>query len=242
MRAKRCAAKKLVITALILGPLFTGGDPAQAQLAVIDVGAITQLILEVQQLQQALQVAQNTLLQAQQAYAAITGGRGMELLLAGINRNYLPTNWAQLLGAENGGGGAYGALGGDVAATIQRNALVTPDITATFSAPENAQLNARRGAVALQEALARAELTNVSQRFDAIQTLINAIPTAVDEKGILDLQARIQVEQGMLQNENSKLHVLYEAAQSQAQTERERADEQAIVDIGHLNALPPMGL
>ena len=86
------------------------------------------------------------------------------------------------------------------------------------------------------------ELANVSQRFDAIQTLINAIPTAVDEKGILDLQARIQVEQGMLQNENSKLHVLYEAAQSQAQTERERADEQAIVDIGHLNALPPMGL
>ena len=88
---------------------------------------ITQLILEVQQLlQQALQVAQNTLVQAQLAYAAITGGRGMELLLAGINRNYLPTNWAQLIGAENGGGGAYGALGGDVAATIQRNALVTP--------------------------------------------------------------------------------------------------------------------
>ena len=96
--------------------------------------------------------------------------------------------------------------------------------------------------MALQEALARQELQNVSQRFDAIQTLINAIPTAVDEKGILDLQARIQVEQGMLQNENSKLHVLYEAAESQAQTERAEADEQAIVDIGHLNALPPMGL
>jgi len=46
----------------------------------------------------------------------------------------------------------------------------------------------------------------------------------------------------MLQNENSKLHVLYEAAQSQAQTERERADEQAIADIGHLSALPAMGL
>src|SRR5271165_974905 len=117
------AAKKIVITALILGPLLGGGDPAQAQLAVIDVGAITQLILEVQQLQQALQVAQQTLTQAQQAYAAITGGRGMELLLAGINRNYLPTNWAQLLGAENGGGGV---LGGDIAATIQRNALLTP--------------------------------------------------------------------------------------------------------------------
>ena len=235
-------AKKIAVIGVIFLVAFAGVGPAQAQLAVIDVGAITQLILEVQQLQQALQVAQHTLTQAQQAYAAITGGRGMELLLAGINRNYLPTNWAQLVGAEAGGGGAYGALGGDVAATIQRNALVTPDITANFSAAENAQLNARRGAVALQEALARQEFANVSQRFDAIQTLINAIPTAVDEKGILDLQARIQVEQGMLQNENSKLHVLYEAAESQAQTERAKADEQAIVDIGHLNALPPMGL
>jgi type IV secretion system protein VirB5 len=96
--------------------------------------------------------------------------------------------------------------------------------------------------VALNEALTRAELANVSDRFTAIQTLINAIPTATDEKGILDLQGRIQAEQGMLQNESSKLHVLYEAAQSQAQTERERADEQAIMDIGSLRALPPMGL
>ena len=136
----------------------------------------------------------------------------------------------------------YGALGSDVAATVQRNAILTPTITRNFSAAESAQLTARRGAVALQESLTRQELANVSQRFASIQTLINAIPTATDQKGILDLQARIQVEQGMLQNENSKLHVLYEAAQSQAQTERARADEQAIADIGHLRGLPPMGL
>ena len=83
---------------------------------------------------------------------------------------------------------------------------------------------------------------NVSARFEAIQTLINAIPRAEDEKAILDLQARIQAEQGMLENENSKLHVLYEAAQSQEQTARQRADEQAIQDIGNLRALPAMGL
>ena len=216
--------------------------PARAQWAVIDVGAITQLLIQVQQLEDALQVAQRTLGQAQQAYSAITGGRGMQLLLSGINRNYLPGTWGQLMGAQTGAGGAYSALGSDVTATIQRNAILTPTNTASFSAAENAQLTARRGAVALQESLTRQELANVSQRFASIQALINAIPTAADQKGILDLQARIQVEQGMLQNENSKLHVLYEAAQSQAQTERERADEQAIADIGHLRALPSMGL
>jgi type IV secretion system protein VirB5 len=216
--------------------------PAQAQWAVIDVGAITQLIIQVRQIENEIQVAQNTLNQAHQAYSAITGGRGMQLLLSGTNWNYLPANWSQLVGAQNGAGGTYGALGSDVSATIQRNAVLTPNYTQNFSDAENAQLSARRSSVALQEALTRQELSNVSQRFAAIQTLINAIPSATDEKGILDLQARIQVEQNMLENENSKLRVLYEAAQSQAQTERERADEQAIVDIGHLSALPPMGL
>jgi type IV secretion system protein VirB5 len=234
--------KRIAVIGLILCIAFEAIPPAQAQFAVIDIGAITQLLVQVQQLEQALQVAQQTLGQAQQAYSAITGGRGMQLLLSGVNRNYLPGTWAQLMGAQTGAGGIYGALGSDVTATIQRNAILTPANMANFSAAENAQLTARRGAVALQEALTRQELANVSQRFASIQGLINAIPTATDQKGILDLQARIQVEQGMLQNENSKLHVLYEAAQSQAQTERARADEQAIADIGHLRALPPMGL
>jgi type IV secretion system protein VirB5 len=221
----------LLASLLALNPIGS----LRAQFAVIDVGAITQLILEVQQLQQALQIAQSTLNQAQQAYAAITGGRGMENLLAGIVRNYLPANWNQLLSGA-------GVLGADLAATIARNRILTPDLTSSYSPGEMAVLNARRSAVALNEALARQELANVSQRFDSIQQLINAIPRAVDEKGILDLQARIQTEQGMLANENSKLHVLYQAAQSQEQTARQRADEQAIKDIGNLRQLPALGL
>ena len=230
MRRSKVAAAVLVL----LTEMATVA-PSHAQFAVIDVGAITQLILEVQQLEQALQVAQATLTQAQQAYAAITGGRGMQNLLAGLIRNYLPTNWNQLLSGA-------GALGADVAATIERNAILTPDITGTFSPGEIAALKARRSATALNEALARQELANVSERFNSIQLLINAIPTAIDEKGIEDLQARVQAEQAMLQNETSKLHVLYQAAQSQAQTAKQRADEQAIQDIGNLRALPPLGL
>jgi type IV secretion system protein VirB5 len=234
--------KGIAVIGLILCVTVGWNPPAQAQFAVIDIGAVTQLLIEVRQLEQAVQLAQSTLAQSQQAYAAITGGRGMQSLLSGTNRNYLPGNWTQLVEAQNGAGSTYGVLGNDVTATIQRNAILTPAITGNFSAAENAQLTARRSSVALEEALTRQELANVSQRFAAVQTLTNAIPTATDQKAILDLQARIQVEQGMLQNENSKLHVLYEAAQSQAQTERARADEQAILDIGHLRTLPPMGL
>jgi type IV secretion system protein VirB5 len=234
--------KNLAFTVLLLWGSFGFIRSANAQFAVIDVGAIAQLVQQVQQLEQALQVAQSQLAQAQQAYVAITGGRGMERLLANIDRNYLPATWAQLLTAANGGGGRYAFLGGDVTATILRNAILQPANMVNYSPAETNILQARRSSVALNESLTRQELQSVSDRFDSIQRLTNAIPTATDEKAILDLQARIQVEEGMLENENSKLHVLYQAAQSQAQTAQARADEQAIRDIGHLADLPPMGL
>jgi type IV secretion system protein VirB5 len=63
---------------------------AHAQWAVVDVGAITQLITQVSTLKQQLQTAQGQLTQAQQHFQSITGSRGMERLLAGTVRNYLP--------------------------------------------------------------------------------------------------------------------------------------------------------
>ena len=76
---------------------ITGFIPqAKAQFAVIDVGAIVQLVQEVEQMEQVLQTAQNELNQAKQEYQSITGLRGMQNLLSNINRNYLPTTWAQL--------------------------------------------------------------------------------------------------------------------------------------------------
>ena len=229
------------IPLLLLG-VFGLWRPVHAQFAVIDVAAVGQLVTEVQQLERELEVARNTLTQAQQAYAAITGGRGMQLLLANTERNYLPTTWVQLQNAMNGAGGAYGVLAADVNATVTRNAILTPAVIAQMDPQVAAQLTARRRSVALLEALARASLANTSNRFASIQQLINAIPTAVDEKGILDLQARIGAEEGMLQNENTKLQELYRAAQVESETERERSDELALASIGTVAGLPPMGL
>ena len=75
---------------------FGAPKPAHAQFAVIDVASIAQLIQEVQQLEQQVATAKSQLTQAQSEYAAITGNRGMQNLLSGTNRNYLPTDWTQL--------------------------------------------------------------------------------------------------------------------------------------------------
>src|SRR5580658_10432718 len=84
--------------------------PAQAQFAVIDVASIAQLVQEVQQLEQQVATARSQLAQAQSEYAAITGNRGMQLLLSGTNRNYLPTDSAQFSQVMSGSSSAYPAL------------------------------------------------------------------------------------------------------------------------------------
>jgi len=46
----------------------------------------------------------------------------------------------------------------------------------------------------------------------------------------------------MLANEQTKLQVLYQAAQAEELAREQRMREQAISDIGSLRTLPPMGL
>jgi type IV secretion system protein VirB5 len=223
------------LPALALFTLFsiTGVCPkANAQFAVIDVGAIAELIQQVQQMQQALQTAQNELNQAKQEYQSITGLRGMQNLLSNINRNYLPTTWAQLpIG-----------LASPIQSQVNTNAVLTSAQVAALSPAEQQQLNAARGNAALLQVATQQAYATTSSRFASVQTLINAIPSATDQKGILELQARIQAEQGMLQTDSTKLNLLYQAAQAQEWARKQSALEQVVSGVGNLRTLPALRL
>jgi type IV secretion system protein VirB5 len=200
---------------------------AWAQWAVVDAPAIVQLIQEVQTTAQQLQTARAQLLQAQQALQTMTGSRGMQQLLGGTVRNYLPSNWTQVTGALQGSGG-FSALSADIQNIVTANTVLSPQRLATLP-PGGQQLiqNSRQWS-AMQQALSHQALSNASDRFAAIQTLIAAISTATDQKGILDLQARISAELGMLQNEQTKLQILNQATQAQDLTLRQLGREQVI--------------
>lgn len=221
---------------------FAGVRPAHAQFAVIDVASIVQLVQEVQELQQQVATAQSQLAQAQSEYAAITGTRGMQQLLSGTLRNYLPTDWTQVSQVMGGSSGGFPTLAADIRGLITSNAVLTPAQVASLSATEQAPLAAARQSAALLQATARAALANSSDRFASLQQLIGAIGSATDQKGALDLNARIAAEQGMLQNESTKLQVLYQIAQSEEWARAQRVREQALADQGSLRQLPAMGL
>jgi type IV secretion system protein VirB5 len=226
-----------------VGVLLTlGVPPAAGAMAVVDVRAIAQLRQQLSTMSQQLSTARNQLSQAQQAFQSMTGERGMEQLLAGTVRNYLPADWAQLDAAIRQGGSTYQALAADVQAAMQGNAVLSDQQIALMSPVEREQIEAARRSAAMLQVTARQALSATSDRFAAIQQLIDAIPRAQDPKAIMDLQARIAAEQGMLANEQTKLQVLFQAAQAEEWARVQRAREQGIAHIGSLRGLPAMGL
>lgn len=204
---------------------------AHAQFAVIDVAALTQLVSELQTLEQQLATARNQLSQAQVEYQSITGMRGMQQLLAGTTRNYLPQDWASLQAALRGSG-AFPTLAADLQTELNAAAVLSPRQLATLSATGVVQLQSARATAALQQSLSHEAVANASSRFAAIQQLIDAIARAPDQKAILELQARIAAEVGMLQNENTKLQAIYHAVQARAESDAQRERELDIAGHG----------
>lgn len=225
--------RKIHSAAICLVALIAIAPAARAQWAVVDAPALVQLIQQVKSMQQQLALAANQLQSTQQALQAITGGRGMAGLLGGTNRNYLPANWTQVVNALQGGGtGGYASLSTAVQSAIAANAVLSPQRLSTLSPADQQLIQASRQWSAMQQALAQEALANSSSRFASIQSLIATISTAADQKAILDLQARISAELGMLQNEQTKNQVLYQATQAQESAIRQQSLERVIEGQG----------
>lgn len=212
--------------------LLLASARAHAQWAVIDVAAVARLTTEVQTLEQALTTARQALAERRRQLSSMTGDRGMEHLLANVRRNYLPTDWAQLSAALQGTSTSYGALSGSLREALAEDAVLSPAQLGSLSQPARSQILSDRHTAALLQALSREALANSSGRFVSLQQLIDAIGRAGDQKAILDLNARIAAEQAMLENEQTKLRVLFATADAEHWADEERAHERALAAQG----------
>ena len=211
--------------------LLMAAPVAQAQFAVIDAGAIAQLISQVQILEDDLTTARDHLEQARNEYASITGTRGMERLLSGAPRNYLPGSWGDLQSVMQGGGG-FNGLGTSVSSAVATNAVLTEQMLSLLPVDVRKQIDAERLLVALQQNLTRQALLTTSNRFTSLQQLIDVIGAAQDQKAVLDLQARVSAENVMLQNEQSKLLTLFRVVQAEERVTQARMHERALMGQG----------
>jgi type IV secretion system protein VirB5 len=229
------------LTCLFLVPLalFLSAPAAHAQFAVIDVAAVNQLVSQVQQLEQQLATARSQLTQAQAEFQTITGNRGLQSLLGGTVRNYLPPDWATLQGALQSASGAvaaYPMLAADVARALNANAVLSPQQLAALPAASGSSLEAGRQSDALLQALTHEALSNSSVRFTSLQQLIDAIGATKDQKSVLELQARTAAEASMLQNEHTKLEDLYQGVQADRWAAAQRTRESIVAGHGQFAA------
>lgn len=231
---------KISLSAVTLALLLSLSGPARAQWAVFDVASFAQLVQQVSYWEEQLKAMKSQVGTLQQSYSAITGPRGMQALLplSAQARNYLPPDFASLLGVLNQTSVTYAGLSAALGQAVTANAVLTPAALAQLSPAAQQVIAARRKNAALLQTLGQSALETASGRFTTLQGLITAIGNAQDEKAIADLQGRISAEQAMLANDQSKLETLYRLTEAQRWATEQRAQELGISVIGHASQLP----
>ncbi|WCF29564.1 P-type DNA transfer protein VirB5 [Xylella fastidiosa] len=184
--------------ALMIG--LSVGNLAHAGMPVIDWANLEQAQLQVEAWKKQYEQMASQIEQVKQQYNSINGIRNMGSLVNNpAARQYLPANYATILSQ---GVGNWEAI---------RSAAEKFDVSMTSLAANSDTAQAFQQAAkqaALNRASAELAYSTASQRFSDIQVLLDKINNAPDAKDIADLQARIQAEQVMMQNEANKLQAL----------------------------------
>ncbi|MBT2305337.1 type IV secretion system protein [Variovorax paradoxus] len=226
----------LIAAAATLAPLH-----ARAGIPVIDFAAVANLMQQLMAWQQQLDGMQKqyeqlkqSKEQLQQTYNSMNGSRGMEQLLptSELARNYLPPSYDELMSIVNGSSVSYSGLANQVQSIMKANAVLSGTQMDALSPEMRQVVEQGRQASAMLNGMTHRAYQNTSQRFAALQQLINRIGTAQDPKAIQDLQARIQAEQAMLANEQTKLQSLYQITKADELAQLQRLREQVISGHG----------
>lgn len=223
-------ARRRRAAALVVGVATVICAPANATVPVIDVASIVQLIQQLEAWRSQLDGMEQQIGQLRQTYGAMTGGRGLQSLLATTlsARNYLPPDWSGVVGAARGAAGSYGVLRAVIRSTQTSNAVLSAADLDRFSTALQSMLSADRQSVAGSAVVMKTAYANSSQRFSALQVLIDQIGATPDAKAIAELQARIAAEQVMVANDGLKLAAAAQIAITDAAA-RELAHRELIV-------------
>ena len=212
------------------------GNQAQAGIPVIDaanlLNSAQQVIAWGQQYGQMVDQIRQLEAQVTQARAtfnSLNGVRGMAGLVNDATlRTYLPPDWNQTLSLMSSPG-AYTGLSGSISSIKSAARIVGLADTGLGAGTDagKAFVGAQNQA-AVNRGVGEAGYAAASNRIAAIQALLDKVNDAPDQKDILDLQARIQAEQVMVQNESVKLAVLAQLQQAQRDLASQQAREISI--------------
>mgnify|MGYP000044146594 CR=1 FL=1 len=202
--------RKLIILSLsgvLSSPVIASGIP------VIDVASLTQQITQVGHMVNQLQEMKRQLETAESQLSNISGSRG---LASAINTTYdtaVDISESDILTSNN--------------ISNAEQVGVNPAFRNIYNeANSNAAQNLGRS---------QKTLTQAKERYNRLMPLITKINNSPDQKDILDLQARIQGEQVMLQNELIKLEAMKAEAAAKDEIHQRKIAEIRTSSIGSVD-------
>lgn len=186
---------------------------------------------QVETLSSQLKVAQDQLSQAKQLYDSfnrLTNANDVASLLNSSEfRKYLPGEFSQIEGMVKGSGS--GGFSSSIDSYLSQNRLYTENPGNSFYASELDRIARQTGA---KHSLGQAVYDTASRRIDQLEELRRQIGASKDAKEVLDLSARLQAEQALLQNDVVRLQglAMIQRAQSDMDVERARERQRQTVD------------
>jgi len=227
---KNSTIKNIVLSTLLISPyLLTSSAHAGWPVSVIadlpgQINQITnyaQMLTDYATLIEQLDQMKQQYDQMELDYKSTTGSRNLgEILNNPAFKNYLPDNWQEI--QRNVRNNGYEGLSGTAKAL--RNASKIFDACEYITDyQEKRNCAARAVKPAQDQAFATDAYKKSAERVTQIESLMKQINQTSDPKAIAELNARIQAEQAMIQNEQTKLALYQSAANAeQALLEQQR--------------------
>jgi type IV secretion system protein VirB5 len=215
----------------LLGLFIVSG--ARAELPVIDFTAAVNAAQELEswaeqakQMQQEITTMTQQLQQIQMLYTSVTGGPNTLTNLAKLGNNatfyqYLPNDYQQVLQSGYAGWQTIN----------EANQIADPKFSG-LSGTGLQTLTQRAMQISSNVGMMQQAYSSAAQRISNLQTLLNQVDSTPDAKSIQDLQGRIQAEQTLLQNEQTRLQLIGQLADLQRDQEVQKAQQSAIAATG----------
>lgn len=212
--------KQIILMGVAPLAFAVSASPAAAQgIPVFDTTTYLQALQTARQTLTMVQQGQQQIQQAQQTFNSLSKLTNVNQLATNlINsqvRNILPNTTIDAATLLKGDLSQIGSLG-TLATNIQSRYRLSPSGSSEADAAYNQALKDATGSAAATAALGENTLSVTQARMQGLDQLRQALSSAKDPKDVMDLQARVAVEQAQLQNDMLKMQALQMAQAGEA--------------------------
>lgn len=214
--------KRSALSVVVAAGVMTGAAHAQG-IPVIDSTSLIQHIQQVQELQAQLQQAKelyDLTTNLHDSFNQITNVSQLAGLLNNPQfQQYLPQEYSQYASAVSG------LLQGNVQGFANQYDYYTRDGASPANDFYYQELLRRRGETYQDMAVGEVVYDQASQRLEQLNQLKDSLSSATTPKEVMDLQARLQAESAILNNEILRLQGLAMIQEARGRVDEQREDE-----------------